>query len=536
MAQPAHDWTLVQPDKKKFILSQQKRIILWALYASIGSAMLGFDYGLTGTITAFPAFQKTMGIPYPSQPSGYLIPAYVQSAWSGLGMCGHVLGVLASGGLMDPLGRKRTIMFGNILTGIGIGIQVASNDWKMFLAGRLINAIGFGIVFVVGPVWIGETVRPELRGFFLCITNATIVIGQFILSLVAYGTAKIPGKWSYQSLVILQFVFVAAIGVPWFWFPESPYWLMRKNREESAKASLLRIHGSRCDGLIEAEFTRIQEMMVGSDELAHLANVNGPPIMQALKPPHLKRTFIAILPPLAQQLIGATFVLGYITYFLSLLGIEDYFTVSVALYCVMLVSNLSAFFLVESAGRRWLMISGMVFLTVTELIMGIMGFINNSAALWVTLVCIFLWALVYQLTIGAIGFAVAGEVASPPLRATTMSLTGATQGTSGWIIGFITPYMINPDAGNLGPKVGFVFAGLGLPMCVLFWFLIPETKGLTLDVIDTLFAEGVKPRHFRKEGKRVTAAVLAGNTAHALDGTKNHAVDAEEIEVAENSP
>lgn len=38
--------------------------------------------------------------------------------------------------------------------------------------------------------------------------------------------------------------------------------------------------------------------------------------------------------------------------------------------------------------------------------------------------------------------------------------------------------MINPDSGNLGAKVGFVFAGLGLPMCIAFYFLIPETLGI----------------------------------------------------------
>lgn len=43
--------------------------------------------------------------------------------------------------------------------------------------------------------------------------------------------------------------------------------------------------------------------------------------------------------------------------------------------------------------------------------------------------------------------------------------------------------MINPDAGNLGAKVGFVFAGLGVPLCILFYFLMPETKGLSFDEV-----------------------------------------------------
>src|SRR5690606_1561186 len=81
-----------------------------------------------------------------------------------------------------------------------------------------------------------------------------------------------------------------------------------------------------------------------------------------------KRTIIAILPAAAQQLIGAAFVLGYITYLLSLLGIEEYFKVSVALYCCMLASNASAFPLIETAGRRPLLLIGITALTVIELV------------------------------------------------------------------------------------------------------------------------------------------------------------------------
>lgn len=54
---------------------------------------------------------------------------------------------------------------------------------------------------------------------------------------------------------------------------------------------------------------------------------------------------------------------------------------------------------------------------------------------------------------------------------------------SGWTLGFVVPYMINPDEGNLGAKVGFVFFGFGVPLCILFYFFTPETKGLTFDEV-----------------------------------------------------
>lgn len=112
---------------------------------------------------------------------------------------------------------------------------------------------------------------------------------------------------------------------------------------------------------------------------------------------------------------------------MSLLEIDDYFTVTVVLTSVMLVSSAAAFPLIEMVGRRKLMIPGTYALTAALLVMGITGCFNTKAAVWVFLVSIFLWAVVYQCTLGAIGFAECAEVPSLPLRSSTVSLMGFSQ-------------------------------------------------------------------------------------------------------------
>lgn len=69
-----------------------------------------------------------------------------------------------------------------------------------------------------------------------------------------------------------------------------------------------------------------------------------------------KRTLTAIFAASAQQMIGATFVIGYATYFLELIGITNYFNASVALYVVMLIASMAAFELTEIFGRRVLLV------------------------------------------------------------------------------------------------------------------------------------------------------------------------------------
>ena len=60
---------------------------------------------------------------------------------------------MIAGYLMDIIGRKHLIWIGAALNAVGIGMQQASVEWKLYLGGRLVNAIGFGIVFTFSPVW-----------------------------------------------------------------------------------------------------------------------------------------------------------------------------------------------------------------------------------------------------------------------------------------------------------------------------------------------------------------------------------------------
>jgi len=88
-----------------------------------------------------------------------------------------------------------------------------------------------------------------------------------------------------------------------------------------------------------------------------------------------------------------------------------------------------------------------------------------------------------QLSIGPIGVACASEISTLPLRATVQGILFITQMTSVWIVGFVVPYLINPDAANLGAKIAYIFFGFGVIFCVLLYFYIPETKGLSFEEV-----------------------------------------------------
>lgn len=184
-----------------------------------------------------------------------------------------------------------------------------------------------------------------------------------------------------------------------------------------------------------------------------------------------------------------------ITYFFSLIGINQPFTVNSILVTFNILSCFAGFFAIEKFGRRTLIVPCVAILTIVMLAIGIAGTfpITNSRAQWSIVVFVFLWyphtwlsdvrQIVYNCSLGVCGLAIASELGSLPLRAPTQSVVVFVQALTSWLFAFVIPYMINPDAGNLGGKIGYVFAGGGFIFAILLFLYLPETRGLTTDEV-----------------------------------------------------
>ncbi|KAK5173250.1 uncharacterized protein LTR77_001931 [Saxophila tyrrhenica] len=501
------DFSVVDPSQKWKILRSQSRFALWALWLSSGVIMQGFDITVGGQLAALPAFREKFGRPQPD--GSFLLPAYYLSAWNSIAPACEVVATFIFAPLLEKYGRKWGILAASMISVAGILLQQLAQDWTVHLAGRGVNGVAIGMMFTITPLWIGECCRPELRGFFLCFFNTAIVFGQFAIVVVSRGSNEIDGKWQWWTPVVAMYIFPLILTSLWPWFPESTYWLVRQGRPEAAKASLRRIHGFTEEAFYDIELHRLEEEVRVANEIqgsidgVHTRKFLGVDIdaeAECFRASNRKRTFTAIFCASGQQMIGATFVIGYSTYFFELIGIQDYFNASVALYVVMLLASTAAFPLTEIYGRRFLIVGPQFALCFMLLMVGILGCIpNHPVATGKAIVAfIYVWALIYQLSIGATGFVLASEIATMRLRGATQGLITITNACWGLIMQFTVPYMINRDAGNLGGKVGFIFLGTGLIAAVGGWFLYPETKGIPFEKMDELYAAKVPPRRFGK--------------------------------------
>ncbi|RDL40567.1 Uncharacterized protein BP5553_00546 [Venustampulla echinocandica] len=514
------DYSVVNPDNKWKILKSQMRFAFWSLWISSGVIMQGFDIVAGGQLAALPAFREKFGI---LQSDGnHLIPARYLSAWNSIAPACEIAATFIFVPMLEKYGRKPGILAASFISVAGVLLQQLAKNWLVHLAGRGVNGIAIGIMFTIAPLWIGETCRPELRGFFLCFFNTSIVFGQFAVVVVSKGSSYIDGKWQWWAPVVAMYIFPLILALVWPFFPESPYWLVRQSRSGDAKKALQRVHGFKgADSeFYDIEIHRMEDEirftkdLQGDIEAKHdtFLGINISAEAECFRGINRKRTLTAIFAASGQQMIGATFVIGYATYFLELIKIKDYFNASVALYVVMLLSSMAAFPLTEIFGRRVLIVWPQFVLCFMLLMIGIMGCVPNQArAGWGIVAFIYLWAIIYQLSIGATGFVLASEIATMRLRGATQGLITITNACWGLIMQFTVPYMINPDAGNLGGKVGFIFLGTGLIAAIGGWYLYPETKGISFEKLDELYNLKISPRHFKTAAKEAGTGQIVQN-------------------------
>ena len=158
---------------------------------------------------------------------------------------------------------------------------------------------------------------------------------------------------------------------------------------------------------------------------------------------------------------------------------------------VNVLSTPLSFYTIERFGRRPLLIYGALGMLVCELIVAIVGTADagSTAAGYCLIIFTCLYIFFFASTWGPAAWVVIGELFPLPIRAKGVALSTASNWLWNFVISFVTPYMVDPDKGNLGAKVFFVWSAT-CTACVAFaYFCVPETRGLSLEQVDRMLEE-----------------------------------------------
>ncbi|KAM0421338.1 hypothetical protein ACHAPT_010869 [Fusarium lateritium] len=306
-------------------------------------------------------------------------------------------------------------------------------------------------------------------------------------------TSTYTNRWAYRAIFASQYGFLGAVTIFWPFLPESPWWLLTRNKEERAKKSLKSLGVP--DEEIPKRLAYIKLTLAKIEEES-----GGVTYLECFRVSNLRRTILTIAPLTIRALSGIGFIGSYFTYYVQLAGYStsSSFHITIAQQILSLTGSCTSLFLIDRVGRRDLTLWALIGLTVLLFITGGLGTqTSNPAAIKGVITFELLYTLWYNMSIAATAYTLLAETATARLRSKSIALGVAFQNAVYTMWAFVLPYIFNPDQANLGAKTAFIFAGISVFCMVYIWFYQPETAGLSYEELDELFMKGIPARKFK---------------------------------------
>ncbi|KAK2626559.1 hypothetical protein QTJ16_003734 [Diplocarpon rosae] len=458
-----------------------------------GGVLFGYDSGYIAGVIGMNQFKKDFGRPSTLDEAyeGMLYEAWQKSLIVSILSAGTFFGACTAGYFADWIGRRATILLGCAVYTIGVALQIASDSSiGLLAAGRGVAGLGVGFISAANVMYISEVSPKQIRGLSMGCYQFAITIGLFLAACITYGTQHREDSGAYRIPISLQFVWVLILSLGMLSLPESPRFYVRKGNDKKARSCLAKLRRQSVSSLCileeHAELVRcyMREVDAGAGAGRWLDCFTGGFTTGS----NLHRTLIGAGVQIAQQLTGVNFIFYFGTTFFQTIGINQPFIISVILSTVNVVATPPALYLIDKWGRRPLLIYGGILMSVCQIIVAIVGTaVYSSAAVLITFICLYI--VFFASTWGPTGWAVTGDIFPLPIRSKGIAMSTASNWLMNFIIAFITPYLVDEDKANLGPKVFFIFGGC-CALCVVFAYLnVFETKGLELEDIDTMVKE-----------------------------------------------
>jgi sugar porter (SP) family MFS transporter len=373
-----------------------------------------------------------------------------------------------------------------------VGVEFASTSVAMFFGGKVMNFVAIGAFLNVCTAYVADVSPLAIRASVIGFCNLSQCIGPFIAAILGYYTSQWDSAWSWKALICAQWGFGAVGFVGLIFMPESPVFLVRKGKMTAARKALGRMYSDPRDA--DGHLERIKLT------LREAETTTSGSYRECFQGTNLRRTMIALLVFLSEPMSGLAFVSSYGALMYQFLGIDSRqsFLLTIGAQILSMSGAFLAFLAADLLGRRPMFIAGCTGLALLLLCMGISGSVSTAAATTASVGFYTMFNFFFNVGVGSTVYAIAGEVPTSSLRGKSLALAMNAANAMNTMWSFVTPYMFNPDYGNMKAKIGFVFGGFMLIFVVLAYFFVPETRRRTYEELDELFMHRVPTREFRK--------------------------------------
>lgn len=472
------------------------KAIGWSILISTCIAMEGFDVCLLPNFYNFPRFKEKYGEQLSD--GSWEIPAPWQAGLQNGAQVGQIFGLFVNGFVSEWFGYRYTTIACLALVAGFTAIFFTAQSVEVLLVGYILSGIPWGVFQTLTITYASEVCPVALRGYLTTYVNFCWGLGQVIGIGAIKGSLNRQDQWSYRIPYALQWIWPLPLAVGIFMAPESPWWLVRKERIADAKKSLLRLTSLNKETDFDADETIA---MIAHTTALEQEITRGSSYLDCFKGTDLRRTEIVCMCWAIQNLSGNSFS-GYSSYFLTQAGLDPSTSYSFALgqYSINMVGVFGVWLLMSwGIGRRSLFLYGLCGLFTMLLIMGFLGLPSNrAAAAMATGSIMIVWAACYQLSVGTVCYSLVAEMSTRRLQIKTVVLGRNLYNVVGIICSVITPYMLNPGQWNWGNYAGFFWAGACFLCIVYTYFRVPEPAGRSFAELDLLFEQKVSARKFAK--------------------------------------
>ncbi|KAI0092120.1 hexose transporter [Irpex rosettiformis] len=403
----------------------------------------------------------------------------------------------------DRLGRRLAILFGSAIMIVGAVLQMAAQNFAMFIIARFL--LGFGIPFaiVAASSMIGELSYPKERARIGSLFNASWFIGAIVAAGVTLGTFSMRSTWGWRIPSVLQ-IGPSLLQVAFIWFlPESPRWLISKGRGEEAYAILAKYHaeGDVDSLLVKAEYAEIETAL----ELEKESNKTGWKDLIGTSGLR-KRVLIASFLGLATQWSGNGLTSYFLSKILDNVGIHDDRVkneINLALTCWGFINATTLALTVPRMKRRTAYLIGTV-----SLLLIFTGWTIASARYSITkgqassravIAFIFLYSPAYNIGYNALTYTFLVELFPFHVRAKGIAIFQWWGRCAGFFNQFVNPIGIQ----NAGWKYYISYCIFLAFEVVFVYFLFPETSGKSLEELAFLFEEKAQEQHLERVEKEI---------------------------------
>lgn len=444
-----------------------------AIVASLGGLLSGFDTGVISGALLY--INETWDL-----------TDYIQGFLVSSVLIGAVIGAATNGILADIFGRKKIIIATAVIFIVGSVLCGFAPNIYVLILSRILVGLAVGIVNFVVPLYLSEVSPKQLRGTLVSLYQWAITAGILFSYVINAAFAQAVYSWRWMLFAGVFPGLVLLVGM--MFLSDTPRWLVSKNRDEEAKKVFSKIEPD-----IDAE----EEIRQIKETLKPDANSSGEKFR--FKKWMIMPFVVGIGIMFAQICTGINTIIYYAPTIFKIAGFDSnlnaiYATTGIGI--VNFLMTIIAIFFTDRLGRKPLLYFGLTGVMLSLLALGCafqFEAVLGANLKWVAVGSLVAYIVCFAFSLGPIGWILVSEVFPLKIRGFAMSICTVSNFAFNFFVVGSFPILIN----RLGGAITFWgFAAVSF-LCILFvFFFVPETKGISLEQIESNWLKGVKPRDF----------------------------------------